>query len=257
MWKAQVRSLYIRTTGNHVTFHTIYPPDYETNTKYFGKTDGFFFEKLVETSHPNRWVKQGRFALFDNTSACILTAAILKLVAEDSGYYAFGVDIKLLPDLMGDEIQLTVIMGENPLTCFIFSMTRKEKLKSHHMTPLIVTLITITNVLTDMKASSLQDEYVKMHSVVLTNSPTARSDRGSVIHDFHRPANTEPVHSTDACYIDFVQPNLDQIYTEINPDVVQESHSHQQPIKITVSSHFSCNSFSVTLYSKVPFVNIS
>lgn len=84
-------------------------------------------------------------------------------------------------------------------------------------------LITVTNVLTDMKASSLQDEYVKMSSVVFTNSPTAQSDKGSVIQDLHRPANTEPVPSTDACYMDVVQPDLDQIYTEMNFDVVQES----------------------------------
>lgn len=90
-------------------------------------------------------------------------------------------------------------------------------------TTLIVMLITVTNVLTDMKASSLQDEYVKMSSVVFTNSPTAQSDKGSVIQDLHRPANTEPVPSTDACYMDVVQPDLDQIYTEMNFDVVQES----------------------------------
>lgn len=105
--------------GKYVTFKAIYPPDYETNTKYFGKTDGFyFFEKLVQASYPNRWAKQGRFALFDNTSTHVLTAVILGLVAEDSGNYSFGVDIKLLPDVIGDEIQLTVVRGENPLTSF-------------------------------------------------------------------------------------------------------------------------------------------
>ncbi|RXN03113.1 CMRF35-like molecule 4 [Labeo rohita] len=99
--------------GKYITFKAVYPPDYETNTKYFGRThDLFSFEKLVETSHPNRWVKQGRFILFDNTSAHFLTARILRLVAEDSGSYSLGVDIKLLPDLIADEIQLTVITGE-------------------------------------------------------------------------------------------------------------------------------------------------
>ncbi|KAK9981706.1 hypothetical protein ABG768_001230 [Culter alburnus] len=98
--------------GKHVMFHNRYPEGYETNTKYFGKTDGFSFEKLVQTSHPLRWAKQGRFALFDNTSARILTAVILRLVLEDSGLYSFGVDVKLLPDLSGDDIQLTVRRGE-------------------------------------------------------------------------------------------------------------------------------------------------
>lgn len=103
--------------GKHVTFHDSYPTGYETNTKYFGKTEGYSFNKLVRTSHPYRWAKQGRFALFDNTSARVLTAAILELVEEDAGFYFFGVDIKLSPDLYGDEIQLTVRRGENPLTC--------------------------------------------------------------------------------------------------------------------------------------------
>ncbi|RXN36577.1 CMRF35-like molecule 8 [Labeo rohita] len=41
--------------GKDITFKAVYPPDYETNTKYFGRTHDFFsFEKLVETSHPNR-----------------------------------------------------------------------------------------------------------------------------------------------------------------------------------------------------------
>ncbi|KAI2668906.1 CMRF35-like molecule 8 [Labeo rohita] len=48
--------------GKYITFKAVYPPDYETNTKYFGRTHDFFsFEKLVETSHPNRWAKQGAF----------------------------------------------------------------------------------------------------------------------------------------------------------------------------------------------------
>ncbi|XP_051726933.1 uncharacterized protein LOC127500027 isoform X2 [Ctenopharyngodon idella] len=124
MWKVRVFCFFICTAclldincanigyeGKHVTFHISYPEGYETNTKYFGKKDGFFFEKLVQTSHPYRWAKQGRFALFDNTSARILTATILQLVVDDSGLYSFGVDVKLSPDLSGD-IQLTVRRGE-------------------------------------------------------------------------------------------------------------------------------------------------
>lgn len=91
------------------------------------------------------------------------------------------------------------------------------------VTTVIVMLIKLSNILTDLKASFLQDEYVKMSSVVLTNSPTAQSDKGSVVEDFHRPANTAPAPNTDACYIDFAQPDLDQIYTEMKPDCVQES----------------------------------
>lgn len=73
--------------GKYVTFKAIYPPDYETNTKYFDRTDGFFFEKLVQTCHPSYWAEQGRFALFDNTSTHVLTTAILGLVTEDSSNY--------------------------------------------------------------------------------------------------------------------------------------------------------------------------
>uniref|UniRef100_A0A8C1LIM2 Uncharacterized protein n=1 Tax=Cyprinus carpio TaxID=7962 RepID=A0A8C1LIM2_CYPCA len=259
MWKARVVCFCMYTAclldvscakigyeGSHVTFKAIYSPDYETNTKYFGKPDGVFFEKLVETSHPNRWVKQGRFALFDNTSACVLTANILKLVVEDSGYYSFGVDIKLMPDLTSDEIQLTVIRGEAPTPAPTPAPTLKE---SYVRLVTVLSLVCVCTLLvvcpfllfkalkwatasklsvsvsyhTRKTSAQVVDEYVKMSSVVFTNSPTAQSDKGSVIQDLHGPANTEPVPSTDACYMDVVQPDLDQIYTEMNFDVVQES----------------------------------
>lgn len=84
-------------------------------------------------------------------------------------------------------------------------------------------LIKLTNVFTNMKASFLQDEYVEMSSVFLTNSPMAQSDKDSVVEDFLRPTNTEPAPHTDACYVDLAQPDLDQIYTKIKPDFVQES----------------------------------
>ncbi len=84
-------------------------------------------------------------------------------------------------------------------------------------------LIKLSNVFTNMKASFLQDEYVKMSSVVLTNSPMAQSDKDSVVEDFRRFTNTEPARNTDACYVDLAQPDLDQIYTKIEPDFVQES----------------------------------
>uniref|UniRef100_A0A9J8CG36 Uncharacterized protein n=1 Tax=Cyprinus carpio carpio TaxID=630221 RepID=A0A9J8CG36_CYPCA len=285
MWKARVVCFCIYTAclldvscakigyeGSHVTFKAIYPPDYETNTKYFGKPDGVFFEKLVETSHPNRWVKQGRFALFDNTSACVLTADILKLVVEDSGYYSFGVDIKLMPDLTSDEIQLTVIRGEaqrpttpaptpaptpkaivsstsSPVNITAQNRAKARDQESYVRLMTVLSLVCVCTLLvvcpfllfkalkwatasklsvsvsyhTRKTSAQVVDEYVKMSSVVFTNSPTAQSDKGSVIQDLHGPANTEPVPSTDACYMDVVQPDLDQIYTEMNFDVVQES----------------------------------
>lgn len=75
-------------------------------------------------------------------------------------------------------------------------------------------LIKLIKVFTDMKASFLQDEYVQMSSVVLTNSPMAQSDKDSVVEVFHRPANTDPAPNTDACYVDL---------TKLEPDFVQES----------------------------------
>ncbi|XP_026144581.1 uncharacterized protein LOC113119346 [Carassius auratus] len=253
--------------GSQVTFKAIYTPDYKTDTKYFGKHGVFFFEKLVETSHPNRCVKQGRFTLFDNTSACVLTATILNLVLEDSGSYSFGVDITLMPDPTGEEIQLTVIRGEaqrpitpaptpkviisstsSPvnITAQNWDRTRDQESYVRFVTVLslvcVCTLLVVCpfglfKVLKYATASKLSvsvsyhrkttaqvvDEYVKMSSVAFTNPPTARSDKGSVIPELHRPANTEPDPSTDACCTDAVQPDLDQIYTEMNPDVVQES----------------------------------
>ncbi|XP_073698626.1 uncharacterized protein [Garra rufa] len=251
--------------GKYITFKAFYPPDYETNTKYFGRTDRrFFFEKLVQTSHPNQWVKQGRFALFDNTSTHVLTAVISGLVAEDSGNYSFGVDIKLLPDLTGDEIQLTVITGEvqRPTAptptptptpkVIVYSTSRPANITAQNWaktrdqesyirfvtvlclvcvcTLLVVCPFVLFKVIkwtsaskpsvsvsyhTRKTSAQIVDEYVKMTSVVLKNSPTA--DKASVVDDFHRPANI------DACYTDHLaQPDLDQIYTEMSPGFVQE-----------------------------------
>lgn len=93
--------------GEDFTFHVGYPPEYEENSKYFGRSDGFFFDKLVQSAESNRWIRRGRFALLDNTSTHSLTATIFSLISEDSGEYSFGVDVKLLPD-PDTQIQLTV-----------------------------------------------------------------------------------------------------------------------------------------------------
>lgn len=74
-----------------------------------------------------------------------------------------------------------------------------------------------------MKASFLQDEYVQMSSAVLINSPMAQSDKDSVVEDFRRSTNTDPAPNTDACNVDLAQPDVDQIYTKMEPDFVQES----------------------------------
>ncbi|XP_050976592.1 uncharacterized protein LOC127171766 isoform X2 [Labeo rohita] len=264
MWTARVFCFCIYTAclrdtscakigyeGKDITFKAVYPPDYETNTKYFGRTHDFFsFEKLVETSHPNRWAKQGRFILFDNTSAHFLTARILRLVAGDSGSYSLGVDIKLLPDLIVDEIQLTVITGEaqRPTTpapkVIVYSTsspaqnwTKTRDQESFLRLVTVLSLVCVCTLLvvcpfvlfkvvkwaTTYKLSAsvsfynrttsaqVVDEYVKMSSVVLRNSPTA--DKASVIEDFHRPENI------NARYTDHLaQPDLDRIYTEMSSD---------------------------------------
>ncbi|XP_056128032.1 uncharacterized protein LOC130105856 [Rhinichthys klamathensis goyatoka] len=93
--------------GEDFTFHVGYPSHYEGKSKYFGRSDGLFFKKLVQTTESNRWTRQGRFALLDNTSAHFLTATIFGLISEDSDVYTFGVDVKMLPD-PDTEIQLTV-----------------------------------------------------------------------------------------------------------------------------------------------------
>nr|XP_021333852.1 uncharacterized protein LOC110439990 [Danio rerio] len=97
--------------GKSITFRTSYTEGFETNSKYFSRSDTFFSEKLVETSESNRWTTHGRFAIFDNTSAHVIIATILNLTMEDSGSYTVGVDVTLLPDYDA-EIQLTV-MREN------------------------------------------------------------------------------------------------------------------------------------------------
>ncbi|XP_077057505.1 uncharacterized protein LOC143710435 isoform X2 [Siphateles boraxobius] len=96
-----------------VTFHVRYSSHYEENIKYFGRSDGFFFEKLVQTTESNMWTRRGRFALLDNTSKHFLTATIFELISEDSGMYTFGVDVKMLPD-PDTQILLTVRRRSEP-----------------------------------------------------------------------------------------------------------------------------------------------
>ncbi|XP_073764001.1 uncharacterized protein isoform X4 [Danio rerio] len=97
--------------GKSITFRTSYTEGFETNSKYFSRSDTFFSEKLVETSESNRWTTHGRFAIFDNTSAHVIIATILNLTMEDSGSYTVGVDVTLLPDYDA-EIQLTVMRAK-------------------------------------------------------------------------------------------------------------------------------------------------
>ncbi|XP_043106602.1 CMRF35-like molecule 8 [Puntigrus tetrazona] len=246
--------------GKYVTFKATYSPSYESNVKYFGRTDGFlYFEKLVETSRPNQWVKKGRFALFDNSSTHVLTATIMGLISEDSGSYLFGVDIKLLPDLTGEEIQLTVIRGEDqrtttPAKVTVYSTsvpaeittqnrakTRDQESHARFVTVLslvcVCTLLVVSSFVlfkvknwpttcklpvsvsyhTRKTSTQVVDEYVKMNSVDLINSPTTQSDKGSAFEDFRRPTNT------DACNTDLAQTDLDQIYTKMKPELAQES----------------------------------
>nr|XP_055062610.1 CMRF35-like molecule 9 [Misgurnus anguillicaudatus] len=97
--------------GTNISFQISYLANFEKHDKYFGRSDGFFSKKLIQTSQANRWVRHGRFALFDNTAAHRFTVLITGLMMEDSGLYLCGADIKLQTDPVS-EIQITVRKGE-------------------------------------------------------------------------------------------------------------------------------------------------
>ncbi|XP_067298647.1 CMRF35-like molecule 8 isoform X2 [Pseudorasbora parva] len=279
MWKARVFCFCIGTVclldiscavigyeGGEVTFHVRYPPDYEKNSKYFGISDVFFFEKLVQTTESNRWARQGRFALLDNTSAHLLTAAIFGLILEDSGMYTFGVDVKMLPD-PDIQIELTVKKGQplrpttslprvivsttnSPANNTEMNWTKTSYTESYHSLVTVLSLVCVCPLLvvcsfalfkvlklatscnlsvsvsyhTRTTSDHTVDEYVKMSPVVLTNSPSAQSGKGSSVKAFHRPTNTQQTPDKDANYIELtLAEGLDQIYTEMKPDFAQES----------------------------------
>ncbi|XP_017542182.2 CMRF35-like molecule 6 isoform X1 [Pygocentrus nattereri] len=93
--------------GRSLRINCHYPPGSEEPGKYFCRLQGFPCPDLIRTTVKNSWDVQGRFALFDNTSARFFTLEIFSLHVNDSGKYWCGVDISLRPDVISG-VQITV-----------------------------------------------------------------------------------------------------------------------------------------------------
>ncbi|XP_061889565.1 uncharacterized protein LOC133639897 [Entelurus aequoreus] len=115
----QVKAVFCLTTktlleGESLEFKCHYKDGRQSSVKYFCLIDGKRpIKHLIRAKEHNKWVREGRFSLFDNTSGAFFMVRVDVLYAQDSGLYRCGVDACLTPDL-NDVIQLNVSKGEPP-----------------------------------------------------------------------------------------------------------------------------------------------
>ncbi|XP_036413438.1 CMRF35-like molecule 5 [Colossoma macropomum] len=108
--------------GRSLRINCHYPRGNEEQGKYFCRLRGLPCPDLIRTTVKNSWDEQGRFALFDNTSARFFTLKIFSLHVNDSGKYWCGVDKSLQPDFISG-VQITVIVVENSTSAFTIQNT--------------------------------------------------------------------------------------------------------------------------------------
>ncbi|XP_069386426.1 uncharacterized protein [Paralichthys olivaceus] len=93
----------VRTTavtgeeGQTFYFKCEYPQSWWSNAKYLCRMDDND-NHLIRTDQHNEWETNGRFSLYDNTTAAFFLVKVDRLVPEDSGTYWCGVDVSLHPD---------------------------------------------------------------------------------------------------------------------------------------------------------------
>uniref|UniRef100_A0AAY5EZX6 Ig-like domain-containing protein n=2 Tax=Electrophorus electricus TaxID=8005 RepID=A0AAY5EZX6_ELEEL len=76
-----------------------YEEGYETNTKYFCKGEITTCTYQIKTRAKHTWVHEGRFSMYDDTSAKVFWLVMRNLTVEDSGSYQCGVDVKVWIDM--------------------------------------------------------------------------------------------------------------------------------------------------------------
>ncbi|XP_034453721.1 CMRF35-like molecule 2 isoform X1 [Hippoglossus hippoglossus] len=93
----------VRTTavtgveGQTFNFTCEYPQSWQGNAKYLCREDDND-NHLIRTDRHNQWETNGRFSLYDNTTAAFFLVQVDRLVPEDGGTYWCGVDVSLQPD---------------------------------------------------------------------------------------------------------------------------------------------------------------
>ncbi|XP_076839245.1 polymeric immunoglobulin receptor-like [Brachyhypopomus gauderio] len=79
-------------SGGGVRIKCKYEEGYETNVKYFCKGKLRPCADQIKTGVKHTWVHEGRFSLYDNTSAKVFWVLMRNLTVEDTGTYQCGVD---------------------------------------------------------------------------------------------------------------------------------------------------------------------
>ncbi|XP_076842037.1 polymeric immunoglobulin receptor-like isoform X1 [Brachyhypopomus gauderio] len=85
-------------SGGGVMIKCKYHEGYETNNKYFCKEKLILCDDQIKTDDKNMWVHEGRFSLYDNTSAKVFWVLMRNLTVEDTGTYQCAVDKYLQTD---------------------------------------------------------------------------------------------------------------------------------------------------------------
>ncbi|XDV16733.1 hypothetical protein PO909_016308, partial [Leuciscus waleckii] len=81
-------------SGGEVNITCKYDKGYTENKKYFLKEQGSMRRDRIRTNEKDKWVKNDRFSLYDDTSSAVFTVTLGNLRERDSGTYQCGVDIK-------------------------------------------------------------------------------------------------------------------------------------------------------------------
>ncbi|KAI2644792.1 Polymeric immunoglobulin receptor [Labeo rohita] len=104
-------------SGGGVIITCRYDKNYTANAKYFckGQKPNILQNKrcsdLIKTEEKEKWVYEGRFSLYDDTSAAVFIVTIRDLSEQDSGTYQCASDISLSKDSY-TEVKLNVITGQ-------------------------------------------------------------------------------------------------------------------------------------------------
>uniref|UniRef100_A0A4W4DWZ3 Ig-like domain-containing protein n=1 Tax=Electrophorus electricus TaxID=8005 RepID=A0A4W4DWZ3_ELEEL len=100
-------------SGGGVRIKCKYEEGYETNKKYFCKSEETTCSYQIITEAKHTWVHEDRFSLYDDTNAKVFWVVMRNLTVKDSGTYQCGVDItdKAKED-MHTPVKLKVKAGE-------------------------------------------------------------------------------------------------------------------------------------------------
>lgn len=120
--------------GQRFDFRCEYSDGLQTNAKYFCHDDNNVPScHLIRTGLPDKWVKDERFSLYDNTTGAYFTVKVEKLSLKDSGKYWCGVDTLHQSDNIS-AVELNVLPGTarqgHYLTARYAHFIRKHTVKS-------------------------------------------------------------------------------------------------------------------------------